>query len=78
MSRYRVWVSGFVIEVDDIPQLTDVTGDQPAQLEGLTTRQMLDHLRADEHTTIHIDYADPEVDGVWHNIAMKRGLGGWI
>jgi len=76
MARFRIF-AGSVVELDNVPGLEDPTGDQPAQLEGMTTKNFLHLIDADAHTVIQIDMADPEVDDVWHPIAVKRGLGGW-
>jgi hypothetical protein len=76
VSRYRVFFGG-IVELDQVPGLDDVTGDQPAQLEGVTTKSFLHSIGYDMATTIQIDYEDPEGSDVWHTLAYKRGLGGW-
>ena len=79
MSRYRVWVSGFYMELEanELPVITDPDGDVPAQLEGVTTADMLRHLRADAMTTVTIEVEDHTNVIGWRAIAIKTGVGGW-
>ena len=79
MSRYRVWVSGFSMDLEakDLPVITDPDGDVPAQLEGVTTADMLRHLKADAFTNVFIETEDPTRAGGWRGLAAKRGHGGW-